>query len=406
MPSLFKNIKSPTPIEQIDIYEFIDTVKSPDSYTKSKILKARELKLHGKEQEYNRVKSSIPCYTLNFSFTNRKSNKNIDKATGVIYIDVDNETNIDLSNPLIFASWHSLSGKGRGVLVKVNGLSISNFKDTYKDISKKLGIKSDIRASKATQYTVLSYDPNIYVNNNSTTWEVEKEFKNTPNTVTYLKKEKKVTTEMGGKYEVKYDNLEEIDFNGEDYIVFPDEKGMTAKAWIPPIIKIGERNEVLSTLTYQLRALNIEMEFESFRQFIHNINLSRCEEPLPDYEVDKIVWKIEKTDILQPLLNAPRRVVFNPKSNLTPKEKRAITNKITGANRTKKTIEKLKEFVENWDYKFLGKITQKKLTKETGMNKKTIEKYYKHVKEKAIEVNTLILKNKASFLIPFLLNIL
>lgn len=382
MPSLFKNIKSPIPVEQIDIYEFIDTVKSPDSYTKSKILKARELKLHGMEKEYNKVKVSLPCYTLNFSFKGRKSNKNIDKATGVIYIDVDNETNIDLSNPLIFASWHSLSRKGRGVLVKVDDLSISNFKDTYRDISKELGIKSDIRASKATQYTVLSYDPNIYVNDNSTTWEVGKEVKNTPNTVTYLKKEKKVTTEMGEKYEVKYDNLDDIDFNGKEYMVFPNEKGMVAKAWIPPIIKIGERNEVLSTLTYQLRALNVEMEFESFRQFIHNINLSRCEEPLPDYEVDKIVWKIERTDILQPLLNTPRRVVFNPEGNLSVKEKRAITNKITGSIRTSKTIKDLLRVVEKWDYETLGKLTQKKLAEQSGKNIKTVEKYYKDVKNK------------------------
>lgn len=381
MPSLFKNIKSPNTIEQIDIYEFLDMVQYPDKFIKSKILKARELKLHGKEQEYNRVKSSLPCYTLNFSFKGKKSNKNIDKASGFIYLDVDNETDIDLYNPLIFASWLSLSGLGRGVLVKVDGLSIGNFKDTYTEISNELGIKSDIRASKATQYTVSSYDTNIYLNNDSITWKAKTVIKNTPSTVTYLKKKKKVTTEMGVNQEVNYDNFNNIDFCGEEYVVFADEKQMFAKAWIPKTIKKGQRNEVLSTLAYQFRALNFEMKYERFRQFIHNINLSRCEEPLPDYEVDNIVWKIEKTDILQPLLNTPRRVIFNPESNLSAKEKRALTNKITGQNKSKKTIEKLRNFVDNWDYKSLGKITQKKLKKETGMNIKTIEKYYKYIKK-------------------------
>ena len=38
-------------------------------------------------------------------------------------------------------SWKSLSNNGRGILVKVNGLTVDNFKSSYLSIAKELNIE-------------------------------------------------------------------------------------------------------------------------------------------------------------------------------------------------------------------------------------------------------------------------
>ncbi|WP_298895744.1 BT4734/BF3469 family protein [uncultured Psychroserpens sp.] len=382
-------------INEIDVYHALNLIKSPEEPIKHLIEEARQAYTNGRLTEYNRIKKSLPCVTFNFTFDKWKKDRNIIESSGFIYLDIDGTTEIDLNHPLIFASWISLSGSGRGVLVKVDNLSKANFKSTYKAISKELKIESDTRARKATQFTVLSHDSKIHINNDSITWLARKEskIKTAPSTLTYIKKEEEDITEMGAKYEVNYDNIGDIDFGGKDYIFFPDEKELIAKAWIPKLIAVGSRNEILSSIAFQFRALNPDLTFENFENFIYRINKSRCEVPLEDAEVFKIVCKIEKTDILIPMLNTPRRIVFNPESNLTRKEKIEITNKYLGKLRSQKTLKELEGFVNKWDYEENGKVSQRKLAKVSGKNIKTIERHYKEIqritkkKEKELSLN-------------------
>lgn len=400
MISLFRNIKCPLPIEQIDVYDFLERIKNPENSTLELILKAREHKANGQSTMYDFIKTKISCVTLNFTFEDKKLNSNIKQATGFIYLDVDDETDIDLEHPLIFASWLSLSEAGRGVLVKVNGLSNENFKESYESISKQLNIRTDPNAAKATQYTILSYDEHPYLNEDSLTYEAVTKIQNTPITTVSKRGKRKDADGLGEREKLHFDNIHNIDFDGKDYLVFPEKKEMIAKAFIPKRIGEGERNSKLSVISLQLRALNPNISKKRFTKLIQSINLNHCKPPMLEREVKIIISKILSQEDLELLYNTPRRVIFNPACSLNRREKMKIVNKITGAQRSSKTLEQLKEVVIDWDAFTLGKVTQKKLAKVSNRNIKTVEKYYKNLKELIQSVNQSILLNPSKSLSP------
>ena len=158
----YKNFKSPMVEGQIDIYHFLENIRKPIDSVRDKIIQARSLKAKGEDDLYSEMKAQLPCYTLSFVFDQRRRNENITASTGFIYIDIDGCIDIDFSNPYIFASWISLSGNGRGILVKVEDLTQDNFKTNYSLIAKELNINADVEAGKASQFNVNSYDENLY----------------------------------------------------------------------------------------------------------------------------------------------------------------------------------------------------------------------------------------------------
>ncbi|MFK2818991.1 hypothetical protein U0L90_02590 [Flavobacteriaceae sp. LMIT009] len=321
-------------------------------------------------------------------FNELKTNATIKKATGFIYLDIDGNTEINLNNSLIFASWLSVSGQGRGVLVKVNGLTLGNFKTTYVAIAKELNIKADINANRATQYCIHSYDEDLYINNDSLTYVAKphEEITVTPRTE-ILKKKKKDSTEKGVNKEWNYNNINDFDFKGRPYLFFPQDKAPFAVAFIPKNIPIGSRNQILSALAYQMRALNPNKLEKEFIQFMLNINSSRCEKPLEDTEVMSISKKILKLKEINPIFNKKRRVLFNPDFNLTKGEKIRTANKLLGSIKSKKTKTEIESCLNNWNFKNYGKVTQKKLARVSKKNIKTIEKYYKFFKDDVQSIN-------------------
>lgn len=192
---------------------------------------------------------------------------------------------------------------------------------------------------------------------------------------------------MGEKEELVYNNIADLDFDGEDYLFFPNEKEYIAQAFIPKRINIGARNQTISAIANQIRALNPDQSIEGFTNFIIRVNRSRCTVPLEDSEVLRIVNKILSMDFIEPIFNKPRRIVFNPKSKLTKGEKTAITNKFLGMLRSNQTKDDIKECLLSWDRDKLGKVTQKTLALVAKKNIKTIEKYYKEYKQLRDKIN-------------------
>jgi len=386
MISCFNSIKAPIVRNEIDIYEYIELIKRPEQSVLEMINKAR---FHhtDKKDLYDEIKAQLPCFTLNFSFNKRKVNINIKAPTGFIYLDLDNETDIDLTNELIFVSWKSLSNTGRGILVKANGLTITNFKSTYLSIAKELNIKADKNASKPTQYCIHSYDKDIYVNDNSITWECKEEIiKKSPITPISLKKKRKDSTVMG-ENRLRFDNIGDYEFNGKDYIFFKDEKEMIAKVNIPKRIEDGRRNNLFSIITHQIKALNMLLPFEDFNRLMRYVNNKFCKPPLEEDEVSIIIDKTLKKKNIMPILNEARRFIFNPKSRLSSKEKRSIYAPLLGKLKSKKTIKLIEIILLNWNIETQGKVTIKSLITETGKCKNTIEKYYPQFKVLRTKIN-------------------
>jgi hypothetical protein len=374
----------------LELDQFLSKIKNGDEHL-GIIEKARQNYSVDKSSYTTIKKNQLPCYALNFRFDGVRRNSKILESTGHIYIDVDNQTDIDLLNPLIFASWLSLSGNGRGILVNVDNVTPSNFKDTYNDISKELGIKADEGACKPSQPNVLSFDPNVYINHSSLIYKaIDKE--EIPHYSTINNKNPPIGTVLGTDYSsLRFDNLDElienVEFNGEvihDYRtkvryseVYVNNNG----------IKKGERNIVLCGYAYQLRALNKEISHFDLNQVLKDINAKYCHPPLPLSKILSITkWAMNLINI-QPNLNKERRFVYSPDYDLTTTQKKQLNMAIINKDRVEESKRKIEKTIDDWDFEEDGKITQRGLSKTSGMNIKTIQKYYNLFKSRVERLN-------------------
>lgn len=391
MINYFKNVQSPSVLKEIDIYTAIDMIKNPDDEIKEKINQARELYSLTNKDEYNKIKALLPCFTFNFRFNDYKKTDNIIEPTGLIYLDVDDKTDIDLeNNPYIFASWKSVSGKGRGILVQVDNLTVDNFKLNYKLIADELDIKADLNAAKPTQFCIHSYDEELYFNDNSIIWVCKDEKKHPKHSYPFHKG----NNEMGRKKGIRFNTITDYDFKDEPYIYFEDEKEFLSVVNVPPIIEEGGRNSILYGIAYQIKALNPEIDYSELSRLVHFINKKRCMPSLGTREVEIIINKVDKLVEPKPMLNIERRFIFNPDFKLTRKQKAQIMNPLLGKKRSENTIQKIKECLNDWDIVKYGKVTQKSLTEVLGMDKKTIQKYYRLFDDKISAINEMLKLNK------------
>lgn len=364
--------------------EFLNKIQYGNNNYLHLIEEARDIYYKDAYRYTNIKRNCLPCYSLNFRFNKFRRNANIIDSTGYIYLDIDGTTDINFNHTLLNASWLSLSGKGRGALVKVKGLTPINFNNNYNLISKELGIESDAGARKSTQVNVLSYDPNLFINDNSDYWECKTNNEKIPHNSSNINTHTIVTTEMGEKIlqDIRYDNLEEvlpkIEFDG-DAIYDHKDKIHYCKVKLPfNAIEKSSRNMILSSIAYQIRALNPFIQSTVLLRIMVSINYKICIEPLSIHEIEMMVvstMKIEQKD-LKPVVNVSRRFVYNDIYDLTTKEKRSLTMTAINADKVKNSKLKIEKAIKEWDFIGEGKITQKSLTSATKMNKKTIEKYY------------------------------
>ncbi|WMI68819.1 hypothetical protein [Mangrovimonas sp. YM274] len=173
MLNYFKSVTSSSNVlGAISPQDYLSKIQKGDNNLNS-ILEAREIYIEDALRYTTIKRNLLPCFTLNFKFDRIRRDNHIIAPTGFMYLDIDGNTNINFNHPLLYASWLSLSGKGRGALVRVKGLTQDNFQYNYNLISKELDINSDIGARKKGQVNVLSFDPNIFINNDSEYWTCE-----------------------------------------------------------------------------------------------------------------------------------------------------------------------------------------------------------------------------------------
>lgn len=153
--------------------------------------KSRKL-VYTKRNYYDHMKKHVAhVVTWNCFVSERRIKDKIQAPSGYIYCDVDDYTKIIKSgkavdnytakeyvkktlksNSLKFvkAVWESFSGEGLGFLVKVNGITIENFKSTWKALEKMFfewGIVIDPQTKDITRCNVLPYDPNLFIREES-----------------------------------------------------------------------------------------------------------------------------------------------------------------------------------------------------------------------------------------------
>jgi hypothetical protein len=392
----FKCIKSSNIEKQLTINQIFNKIRTGSNYIND-VINAR---IAGKGTiEYDKIKATkIPTVRFNFNFNISASDINIKAPTGLIYIDLDNTDNIVHTNPYIYSCWKSVSNFGYGILVKVIGLTKDNFGATYKCISKELGIDSDLGAKKATQQTVLSYDPYLYINDNSLEYDAKgaiPEYKESE--APKEKKEKHIVTDCTllteHTGEIRFNNIDEYFIDDDSlYKVFKDKIAI-----VSPYIRksvVGERTNNMFAYLSQIALLNPESGFKYLLQLANTYN-KYCVPPLAEFKLHAIVNNIIKKRKNNELIvnkNQMRRLLFPPNNTLNKTEKREIINKEIGKIKTDKTQQEIYDIIGSWDFITNGKIDQIKVTNLSGKSIRTIKKYWNHYKQYVKELNNNFIK--------------
>jgi len=385
---LFKNGKSPyvKSIIKIDtIFEYIKTGNGNLSF----IELARNA---GKgSTQYDIIKMEIlPSVRFNFNFNVSAKDKNIKSPTGLIFIDIDNINELDTTNKYIYSAWKSLSNTGYGILVKIDGLTLKNFSTNYLHLSTLLGITSDIGAKKATQQTILSYDKDIFINNNSIVFKAINE-KVQFNHIKKGREEKKHIetncTLQEYKGETRFNNITDYFKDESPYIVFEEKENLMIP-FIPKSI-IGNRSSNMFSYLSQIALLNTQSNFNLLLSIANSFN-KHCQPPL---NIDKVIaivndviMKKNKNELIENR-NKERRIIFNPLNKMDKNEKQKIVNQEVGKIRTEKSKQEIHTIIENWDFLNSGKITQKKVSDLTGKSIRTIKTYWDELKDNVNEMN-------------------
>lgn len=369
-------------IKQLSVYDWFNYIK--DGKHSDLILKARNGEL-----DYDLTKTEqLPCVVYNFNFNGYKNKSNIVAPTGLLYIDIDAPDfkieNINKAD--IFAYYKSFGGKGYSIVIRVDGLTEDNFNETYAYVCSKLEISNyvDLGAKKTTQFNVLSYDENIYVNYKS---KIFKSINLSP-LCEINKKKIAYSTQWGESgYNVRFDNR--ADYLENEESIIKDIEGfdfIQAKLLYKKVSK--NRNNILLAYCTNLLWLNPNIYEDRLHAIMTAVNFNNFTNPVDEPHLQRVIssiLKYKKDGTLRPTGIIKRKALFGKYCGLSRNEKLAVCREVSSEAREKISREKIQNILDCWDFIKLGKITQQSVYKNHNISKKTIEKYYKDYK-KEIEI--------------------
>ncbi len=395
----FKNCKSPSIIGKITVDEVLHKIK----YGDENLLNIKKARDYGKgHKQYDNIKTTaLPTFRFNFLYKAYAKDENVIRPTGLIYIDVDNTIEIPHSD-YIYAMWRSLSNTGYGILVKVDNLTLDNFKDVYASLGMILGVKVDDGARRAIQQNVLSYDPSLYCNPESRVYEYEHPKKASLSSIK-KKKECIVVNDASvhqSRIKERIDNSFEY-FVGEnsdkEFLYFENKIKICAPFMPWHGIEEGNRNNFLFRLLSQFALLNPELgkDYLIAKSNYHNKkmnpNLSRNE----IYSIVSSVLEKRKKETLEPYYNKERLILFNPNMELTKQQKSQIVGFVMGEKKSKVTQEAIYEILENWDFEELGQISQKSVISISKFSRSRVQRHWSHFKDYAEYLNNEYIRKSA-----------
>ena len=196
--TIFENLKGTDKPHYISIEKSLERIKT-NLKTKKIVDKLRAEKDEAKQKE---IKNTLPCVCFSGKFTFR-NDKSCETHSGVAIMDFDKLENVkDKINELkedkfIYACWISPSGNGVKALVKFPP-DIQSHREYYN------GLLQNYKGLDPTSINISricyeSFDPEIYINEDSEIWEtkqIEQKIINTPLTFTHDYKIVNVAAQM------------------------------------------------------------------------------------------------------------------------------------------------------------------------------------------------------------------
>ena len=179
--TIFRNIKETDAPFHREVEHIIERIKNGASKDLVK-----RIRLEQRKAERNELKKQLPAICFSGHFTKRNDNS-IQEHSGLICLDFDGyEKNKELlqdkenitKSPYTYSVFISPSGKGLKVLVKIPQ-DVDNHVNYFNSLEKHFNNdKFDIACKNLSRVCYESYDPLIYVNENSSIWDKieEKEY--------------------------------------------------------------------------------------------------------------------------------------------------------------------------------------------------------------------------------------
>jgi len=170
----FKSLRNTKPLVVCDLVEVLNEIQS-DKY-KSRIEKVRSDEIPSKSKS----KDWLPVFTPTGIFTHR-SIKGLESYNGIICLDIDGVEDVKslkekASNiNYVYSAFVTPSGKGLKVIIKTNATK-ENYRDfeliVSNDFESKTGAIRDKHCKDIARIQFVSYDPDIYINENSEVYSI------------------------------------------------------------------------------------------------------------------------------------------------------------------------------------------------------------------------------------------
>jgi hypothetical protein len=380
LTNTFRNVKNPFVVSVTDIQTILEFIKH--GKFKEEIEVSRTF---GKGHSiFDKIKTSIPTFTPNGTFDGKRTVDHLQTLTGFIYLDID--YNIDpeiLKNvPFIYSYWKSFSGNGYGVLIHVSGLTKDNYKSSWSYLSdyfEKMEIKLDPHSKDISRQCVISYDPDIFINDNVVPLGIPKNdipSKPYPSSVTLPDYQMDMTYNDTLKYSTTLD-----DYGDMDYVVIEEGKEYR-NTYVPKVIEDGKRHSWLCSYTSSILFNNPTISFDRLEKVLYKVNKEHCHPNLSKIEVKSIVdWSFKKhREQKLKIKTKKKKVWINPEKKLDKTQKRKIVGQVSGRLRREKTLQSLIEIHKLLSNQY-PKVTQKLLEQHSTVKIRTIKKYWKEIQE-------------------------
>ena len=179
--SLYDNLKAQEN-KDIAIDDYISFVRAGSN--QDLVLRARAVKQSGDIDGYKVLKSQSPVITGSCTFVSGmpKNQQNIKSLNGLIIIDIDNDQVTDeikqqLENDPHTYIMHQSFGGGYNYCVFVK-IDSNRFEDSFENLAQyyftTYNISIDLSCRNKNRLRFLSYDPDIFVNDNAKKWQAKK----------------------------------------------------------------------------------------------------------------------------------------------------------------------------------------------------------------------------------------
>jgi hypothetical protein len=171
---------------------------------------------NGDIEQVKELKGKLPAFTISATYSGKRNKENVEKHSGLLHLDYDKLDNIQdikskiISNPYTYAAFVSPSGKGLKVLVKCDNELVTHtaaFNSLRSYYDGLLCVDSDKSIKDILRLCFVSYDSDLYLNENSKVFNYQSRPNNEKNSQKDLEEVWKFTSKKEEFYEGNRNNF-------------------------------------------------------------------------------------------------------------------------------------------------------------------------------------------------------